>query len=159
MTDATLHQWLNGIRIEQISHARAAARYDSLHKVLGVTVTVLSVIIGTSVFSVLSSNKNPWVLQMVGGVSVLAAVLSGIQTFLNYSQRATDHQTAANKFGKLRRRVDELLQVSTTQADLEAIRKDWDELEDKSPTVQQSFQDAARRLVLNNKDTPSHLIR
>jgi hypothetical protein len=152
MTNAMLQQWLTGVRMLQISHARAAARYDRLHKVLGVSVTVLSVIVGTSVFSALSSNKNPWVLQMVGAISVLAAVLSGIQTFLNYGQLATSHQTAANQYGKLRRRIDETLQAADDRNDLDAVRKsireDWDDLEDKSPTVPQHFNDTARRLVL-----------
>lgn len=141
--------------LEQISHLRAAARYSQLHQVLGLAVTVISVIVGTSVFSTLSSNKNPWLLGMVGAISVIAAVLSGIQTFLNLGQLADQHRSAANKLGQLRRRMEELLNASGTPADLDslvkAIREDWDRLEDEAPTVPQRFHDAALRIVQREK--------
>jgi hypothetical protein len=151
MTDITLEQWQHGIRLEQMSHARAAARYESLHKSLGLTVTIISVIVGTSTFSALSSGKNQLVLVMVGAISVVAAVLSGMQTFLNFGQLAADHQSAANDYGKIRRHIDEILSDNQTPVDLhasiKAIREEWDQLEDKVPTVPQKLHDAAQRII------------
>jgi hypothetical protein len=159
VTTSILQQWHNGVRLARVSHARAAARYDQLHQFLGLSVTVISVIVGTSVFSALSSNRNPWILGMVGAISVVAAVLSGIQTFLNYGQVAAKHQSAANKYGKIRRRIEELLNMSDAPADinslLKAIREDWDVLEDEAPTVPQRFHDVGRRIVLGEGSRPS----
>jgi hypothetical protein len=159
MTNSTLQQWHNGVRLAQVSHARAAARYDQLHQILGLSVTVISVIVGTSVFSTLSSTNNTWILGIVGAISVVAAILSGIQTFLNYGQVAAKHQSAANKYGKIRRRIEELLNMADAPAEMnslvKAIREDWDILEDEAPTVPQRFHDVARDIVLGQGSHPS----
>ena len=107
--DDMLSQWHNGIRILQIGHLRAAARYHLRHKWLGIPATILSIVVGTSVFASLSSPKDHSAVGIgVGLVSVMVAVLTGLQTFLNYPDLASKHQLAGVKYGSLRRRVEAL---------------------------------------------------
>src|SRR2546428_35193 len=104
-----LTQWLNGIKIAHVAHSRAAASYRLRGQLLGVPVTVFTVVIGTSVFTTLHSSPNERIIIMIGVTSVLAAVLSGVQTFLNYPEQAARHQAAGTKYGRLRRRVEEVI--------------------------------------------------
>jgi hypothetical protein len=146
-----LEQWHNGIRIAQIAHSRAAAHYKLLGRMLGVPVTILTLVVGTSIFVTLTSSKDERVLLLVGVISMLAAVLSGLQTFLNYTELAVKHHAAGNKYGQLRRRAEEVMtftkdlgELQKTMADL---RGDWEHLEEESPDVPQRFHDAALRIA------------
>lgn len=148
-TPAVLQQWLSGIRIEQISHLRAAARYDHLHRILGLLVTVFSVVVGTSIFGTLGGSQNQKVLISIGVVSMVSAILSGLQTFLNLGQLGAMHRTAGNKFGKLRRQVEEIvaLDENDPETSMKEIREQWDTLSEESPVVPQRFVDAAIKIV------------
>lgn len=53
-----------------------------------------------------------------GIVSLVASILSGVNTFLNYGDLAITHSDAASKWGELRRHVEE---VSVTSNDLNAL--------------------------------------
>jgi conflict system pore-forming effector with SLATT domain len=147
-----LQQWLNGIHIAQVAHLRCAARYQANHRRLGVPVIFLTTVVGTSIFATLESAENQIILITAGIVSALAAILSGLQTFLNYSELAARHAEAGKRFGKLRKRVEELLVTPCSNEDLAAhvatIRTEWDQLEDEAPTVPQAHHDRATRRVL-----------
>jgi hypothetical protein len=147
----TLEQWLNGIKIDHVAHLRAAAYYKRANRLLGIPATILAIIIGTSIYGVLSSSNNPQILLFVGAVSILAAVLSGLQTFLNYPELAQKHQTAGAKFGRLRRRVEEILSIKREPDQLESVltevRLAWDQLIEESPDVPQRFHDQALSIV------------
>src|SRR6476659_1613556 len=86
-----LQQWLNGIRIAHMSHSIAAARCKLKGQLFGIPVTVLSIITGTTIFGSLKSSRSDHILMAVGIISLLAAVLSGLQTFLNYPEQSQKH--------------------------------------------------------------------
>lgn len=147
----TLASWRNGIRIAQIAHLRAAAHYQRLHRLLGVPVTVLTAVVSTSIFASMGEAKNERILIAAGIISALTAILSGVQTFLNYTELAMKHQAAGAKYGKLRRRVDEIMELGYTEDKREAIfnevRKAWNKIENESPTVVQRYVDQAKKMV------------
>jgi len=128
----TLEPWLNGIAIDHVAHQGAAAAYRRAHRLSGIPVTILAMLISTSVFASLSVSNNPRILLVVGAVSILTAVLSGLQTFLNYPELAQKHQSSGVKFGRLRRRVEEVLSIKREPNQLESvlteIRVAWDQL-------------------------------
>lgn len=145
-----LQQWHNGVRITQIAHLRAAAHYVAMGRMLGIPVTIFSVVIGTSIFSNLGSSKNQEVLVAAGIVSMIAAVLSGIQTFLNYPELAVRHHSAGCKYGELRRRIEELIVIAKDPGELEEaiaeIRREWNSLDNESPEIPQKYHDEALKI-------------
>lgn len=147
----TLAQWCRGIRIAQIAHLRAAAGYQRLHRLLGVPVTVLTALVSTSIFASMGESKREGMLIAAGIISVLTAILSGVQTFLNYTELSVKHQEAGTKYGKLRRRVDEVMAVGYADDKLEALLKEvreaWDKIEAESPPAVQRYVDQARKMV------------
>jgi len=147
-----LEQWLNnGIKFDHVVHQQPAAYNRRANRLLGIPVTVLAILIGTSIYGALSSSSSPQILIFVGAISVLAAVLSGLQTFLSYPELAQKHQTAGVKFGRLRRRMEEVLSFKLEPDQLEnvltEIRVAWDQLVEESPDVPQRFHDQALSIV------------
>jgi hypothetical protein len=141
-----LQQWSNGLRIAQIGHARAAAQYERLRKLLGVPVTGLSILIGTSAFSSLESSGAQWVLVAIAVLSVVTAILAGLQTFLNFAEQAARHRQAACSYGQLRRRAEQLRVLTPSKGLEDALAKlgrSWDRVEKGAPVIPQRFHDAA----------------
>ena len=100
-------------------------------------VIALTALVGTSVFATLQSDAGPRVQITLGILSVAAAVLASLQTFLGYSERAEKHRVAGAKYGALARHLEELLAVSgEPQADaIEGIRGAIDSLALESPNT------------------------
>jgi hypothetical protein len=147
-----MNQWLNGLRIAQMAHARTAARYDVLHRALGIPATVLAAAVGTTVFASLGQQKNLAVLVSAGIASIAAAVLSALQTFLDYAGASQLHKRASARYGAIRRQLEELI-VSNPNEDqlrkgMEKVRASWTSVEDESPIVPQRYHDAAKRRVV-----------
>lgn len=107
MKNKTLDQWLNGIRISHISHNRAAAHYTRMHKAFGIPVVIVTTAVGTTVFSSVGQHEQNVALTIITGLmSLAAAVLSTLQTFLGYSANAERHKISAAKYGMLRRELE-----------------------------------------------------
>ena len=151
-----IRQWQRNIRLNQIAHLRTSASCSSTGRLLGLLVTIFSVVVGTSIFASLNSSDSRAILIIVGIVSVAATVLSAIHSFLNYGERTERHQSAGIKYGVLRRRIDEDLVTITKEDQLEKeineIRKELDKLEQEAPVVPQKYIDKARALITLNQD-------
>ncbi len=125
-------QWDNGARIRNIAHQRAADYYNSRGRMLGLVVTIFTVIVGTSIFGSLSVSNNQDILIVVGLISLVAAILSGVNTFLNYSQLAAKHMEVGLAFGELRRRIDV---IDCLESDDATIEKNLTEIEEKYDAI------------------------
>jgi hypothetical protein len=93
------------------AHALAADRLSQWHFWLGVPVVILTTIVGTSAFAALSDlAKTTFLLALLIGVlSILAAILSALQTFLDFQGRSQKHSSAASKLNALDRRFERAL--------------------------------------------------
>jgi len=90
------------------------------HMRLGVVATIASTLVGTAVFAGLATranSNNSAALQSLGGwglvgflivalFSISAPVLTGLQTFLKYSEQAEKHKVTAVGYDLLRQRLD-----------------------------------------------------
>ena len=71
------------------AHYLDAETYKRRNLKLGVTVTILMAVVVTSIFGTLSQNdKIVWLVIATGTISVLASILSALQTFLKFSETA-----------------------------------------------------------------------
>lgn len=111
-----------------VGHQIAADRCRLLHYGLGVPVVILTTIVGTAIFASLSDGKSP--LSFVASpvqiqigtalTSVLAAVLSALQTFMNFGERAKSHAQASASFFELWRSLERLLKLEPEACELPA---------------------------------------
>jgi hypothetical protein len=92
--------------------------------------------VGTTVFATLQKQVNLWVQLAVGAVSVLAAVLAALQTFLRYSERAEKHRATAAAYAAVRHRLEETTNIPVAVRG--PLKKFLDEIEGQMGSLAQS---------------------
>jgi hypothetical protein len=122
---------------------------------MGIAVTVITAMVGTSVFSSLLKQGGCLPLQIIAAaLSVLAVVLSALQTFLGYTEVSARHKEAAARYEAIRRRIQILVMKypeATGQPneeatkELESISTVLDELAKESPTIPDRDYDAVTK--------------
>jgi Petal formation-expressed len=121
-------------------HFQTAENLSRWNVFLGIPVVVLSAIVGTGVFATLSEDVSPAVRIAAGTVSVIAAVLASVQTFLRFGSRSEQHRIAAERWAAIRREIETVLALSPESAGdpkqlLEQIKSHMDEAAEKSPAM------------------------
>jgi hypothetical protein len=134
-------------------HDLAARRCDYTRLWLGSPAAVFSAIVGTSVFAALG-NEAPSGIKYklaVAAISIVSAILTGLSTFLNLSERAEKHRSAGVRYKEVIRELERVLAVGLTgltQADpslVVGIQKRLDDLEDSAPIVPERIYDRVER--------------
>jgi hypothetical protein len=130
--------WHNKCRRNRTANYLAANAYSRKHVKFGVVAVSLSAIVGTGVFASLGKQVNPTIQILVGGMSVAAAVLAALQTFLKHGDRASSHRQAAARYGALVRQIETLLATSknilSTEV-LDELRTKMDKLAQETPQL------------------------
>jgi hypothetical protein len=122
-------------------HDRAARRCDRIRLWLGGCATVFSAMVGTSVFAALSQKPSDIRVQVsVASVAILSAILTGLGSYLNLSERAEKHRFAGVRYKEAIRELERILSVSVSSlgnADrsVTAIQDRFDQLEESAPVV------------------------
>ena len=124
----------------QLAHYESARKFHRMHLALGLPAIAVSTVVGTAVFASISEAPHPLVQLLAGLLSVTAAVLSGLQTFLKYPELAEKHRLAAAKFANLTHRIELLATMEHANdadmlAELKAIEASWITLREESPTL------------------------
>jgi hypothetical protein len=143
--DAPLEDVLENWRLRawasQIAHYRIAARLRVRHRVLGLPVVILTTAVGTSIFATLNEvDVHMWLRVLAGSVSLLAAVLAGIQTFFRFDQRADQHVLAADWYASIRRNIEQLQAMprmwrGDPKECLDGLRKEMNQVGSQFPEI------------------------
>jgi hypothetical protein len=97
-------------------------------------VVAFTTLVGTSVFATFNETPSQRAKLFVGTVSILAAVLAAIQTFLSYGQLTERHRTAANRYASSRRSIELALARHDASA-VDQIRVEMDKVGAASPQI------------------------
>jgi hypothetical protein len=142
--------WHRRVAAAEHGHRLMADRLRRRYLLLGIPVVVLTTLVGTSAFASISKAQGnsiqgleidpDIVLLAVGTISVLAAVLSSLQTFLRYATRAEGHRIAALRYETLRRDMATTLALprearGQPDRDLGSARQRMDRYAKESPTI------------------------
>jgi hypothetical protein len=99
-TEKTLSHWHSQAALDQRAHYDSARYYASHNTWLGILVMIFSTFVGGNVFATLDQPQTGPVWRgILVAISVGAAILSALQTFLNYAQRVEKHHKAAVEYG------------------------------------------------------------
>lgn len=139
-----LRRWNNGVRLMNVGHYKAAKYYRRLHLILGIQVIILTTFVGTSFSFITELATSSYLRGLISVLSVVAAILAGLQTFLKFAESADKHHSAGVKYGELRREIQELIafrldDVDKVKDSIEIIRRKWDLLEPEAPTLPDRF--------------------
>jgi hypothetical protein len=132
--------WFRRVRESQRVHYECANYYSRLNYFLGIPTIVLSAAVGTAVFASFDKQAAGAVRLILGFISMTAAVLASLQTFLSFAERANRHRVTGAKYGAIRRTLEKLKTVFPTEHDalrreLDAIQKAMDDLAENAPHV------------------------
>ncbi|GAB3550385.1 hypothetical protein GCM10027343_33320 [Noviherbaspirillum agri] len=131
--------WIRRARESQMAHYEMANIFSARERWLGVPVILISTIIGTTVFASVSTQAiAPETKIAVGMLSVLAAVLSSLQTFFKYSERSEKHRSAGARYSAARRKLEVIYAENTESQEkhyIATLREELDRLGEESPHV------------------------
>jgi hypothetical protein len=137
-----LKDWLARITAAQHAHYYLMSRYRRLNLWLGGAVVVLTTVVGTRLFATIGGGNRValGLRAFVASVSVLAAVLAAIQTFLKFAERAEKHGVAADWFAAVRRDIELVAAIPEVERGwpddvLGAIRKEVNRVAQIAPEV------------------------
>jgi len=138
-----LREWNDRAGATAETHYAISARLSRLNVRLGIPVVVLTTFVGTSVFATLERHVDLSWKILIGTVSVLAAVLASLQTFLRFAERAEKHRAAAEEWSSIRREISEMLALHpdylATRGDpkdyLDRLRRRMDRIAAQSPEM------------------------
>ena len=161
-----LEDWLFGARVRSVAHDKAVEYYSRLNRFLGIPAIMVTAMVGTTIFATLSEAPTKPVLVAVGSLSIMAAVLTSLQTFLGYSALAEKHKTAADKFSDIRREIEAILAGSTAKKTMNnaisVIKEKWGVVQTNSPSIPTRIEQSAlsyMRKKLNRPETAGFAIR
>ena len=133
-----LEDWRKRAYAAQSAHYAAANVCRRLNYALGVPAVVFSSIVGTAIFAGLEHDSPRTIV--VACVSILAAVLAGLQTFLRFPERAAQHATAADWYSAIRRDIEQTLHLPVESRGkakdcLDRIRKEMNRVGQDAPEL------------------------
>ena len=139
-------EWGRRAAAAQHAHYFLATNLHRRNLALGIPVVILSAIVGTSLFASLAAPTESFPLRLriaVGTVSLLAAVLAAIQTFLRFAERSERHAQAADWYSAIRREIDELLALppdkrGESKRTLDGLRKEFNKAGQAYPPIGES---------------------
>jgi hypothetical protein len=121
-------------------HSAACDRYEHMDSLYGIGSTVLTAIVGSTIFVTLQKTASETIRIVAGLVAAIAAVASGIQTAAKYGQLAERYRQASRHYATVARRIDEILadpppdQAQMTTI-LDQLRKSLDDTGAMAPNV------------------------
>ena len=135
-----LVRWRLNCRRSQIANYNCANRFTTQNYLLGVPTVILSAIVATTVFVTLGTSIEPYIQIIVGLVSVLAASLAALQTFLKREELASKHRSIAADYGAIKRKLDQEIAKleaggEVLQETIDRIRGRMDRLSSEGPVV------------------------
>jgi hypothetical protein len=152
-----LNDWHRRAYAAQCAYYELAERFRKLHYKLGIWTVILTSAAGATIF--VDKEKVPEKLTTylplgAGIVSLLAAVLAGLQTFLRPGQAATEYGFAADWYAAIRREIEQLQALpegmrGEPKACLDSLRKEMNKASQKSPELGEThWRQAAQRFAI-----------
>jgi hypothetical protein len=138
------------------AHYIAADRFNSLNRLFGIPVIIITAVVGTTIFSTLDQNPNPAWKIVAGLVSLTGTVLASLQTSLGFAQTAQKYKAAGESYRAIRRKFETFqLKYSTVGAEqrgavmteFEGLVKTLDEVPKEFPTVPDKCYEKAKQEI------------
>ncbi|MEQ9891403.1 SLATT domain-containing protein [Pectobacterium aroidearum] len=123
----TLMKWRSRYKRAQLAHIYTALDYRSYHFFLGILLIALTTASCVLIFS--SNQLCPWISPTI---SMMAAFLAYLQTFLQLSEKADVHRKTARRYGSLKKRIEYIIDFQAEESNLsekiDFIRNKEDEI-------------------------------
>lgn len=138
-----LAEWADKAACYRWLHDRTEKKFRGYNMAFTIPVIILSTLTGTANFgmsSIFPPDLQPVAQLGVGGVSLIAGIVTTVANFLQYAQGMEAHRSAGISWGKLQRKISVELALPRNQREncmdfLLVCRSELDRLIESSPTV------------------------
>ncbi|RRJ88434.1 SLATT domain-containing protein [Flavobacterium macacae] len=89
-------------------HFNAAERHEKIHYNIGVPLVALNILTGSVLFYVLTDSVTNWIKFIPIILALIAAFLSGFQTYLNPQKKVEGHRRIGNRYLSIMKKCDRL---------------------------------------------------
>lgn len=159
--DALMADWSDIAGCYRWMHDRAEKAYTIRNMRMTIPVIILSTITGTASVGISSIAGGDETIQKymnfgIGGLSLVAGILTTLNNFLRYAQLSESNRVAAIAWGKLQRSIAVELALNPLERMdsldfLKICRADLDRLIEQSPPIPDSVIDSFEREFKDNK--------
>jgi hypothetical protein len=101
---AAMDKLLHDSQRVRSAHFIASQRKNSTAKIIGVSVVVLNILIGSGLIETVITDQNR-ITTVIKALAFLAASLAGIQTFFNFQKEVECHTNAGDVYSSLYHRI------------------------------------------------------
>jgi len=137
-----LRNWQQRSTVAEHAYYSKAERLRVWNYLLGIPVVIVTGVVGTAVFASLgrSTTVSAQAKVAIGAVTILAAVLAGVQTFTKLGEAAQQNGIAGDWYASIRRDIDQALSLPPALRDppkdvVDGIRKEMNKASQKSPEL------------------------
>jgi len=150
MADERIHDWHSGQQllldwsrqacVNRARSSRRAKRYKKLHNALGIPVIMFSSIVGSAAFTQIHQAPNNTVRIFAGVLSIVSAILAGLQTFFGFGESAEKYRAVGIGYEKIEKDIEEILALPGYFRDdfkqqIDNVREQMNTLADDSPEI------------------------
>ncbi|MBA3647271.1 MAG: SLATT domain-containing protein [Chitinophagales bacterium] len=89
-------------------HFNAADRFKKYHYKIGIPLIAINILTGSILFYVLTDGATNWIKYVPLVLALIAALLSGFQTYLNLPQKVEGHRRVGNRYLSVMKKCDRL---------------------------------------------------
>ncbi|SDJ99746.1 hypothetical protein SAMN04488540_11717 [Ferrimonas sediminum] len=153
--------WIDRLGDAQVGHYKCSERLYTYANWSGVALICSTTIVTASLF-LHDFGGNPWVGKyIIPAISIIAAILSGVVSFVRFAERAELHRAAASRYGKLRRELDQIgilsnrLSPEEYSAKLEKLRLEWEYISADAPLTRRNA--IPKRINSRSRDKTANL--
>jgi hypothetical protein len=144
-------------------HYNARDRYTGYHTKMGIIIVVLAAIMGTSVYCSLSKSEILITQIIVGIFTVSIAVLTALQTYLNFEKRALRHKVTADRYLWLMKEAQRLYAyykdgsrtIDKVQKELDRMYQEVKDIQKDEPDTSQGDYQKSQDGVENDEEVYS----
>ena len=137
-----LRSWQQRSTVAEHAYYAKAERLRVWNYLLGIPVVIVTGVVGTAVFASLgrSTTVSAQAKVAIGAVTILAAVLAGVQTFTKLGEAAQQNGIAGDWYASIRRDIDQALSLPLALRDsardvVDGVRKEMNKASQKSPEL------------------------
>jgi hypothetical protein len=144
-------EWSQRVAVVAHGHYKAALRFSKFQTRIGIPAVILTGIVSTSVFASLQGQPDLWWQIVVGVMSLTAAVLTALQSFLSYNERAERHRAAGARYNSVGRQLEQLLARDNDDwSPLTEIRAKIDSLAEESPHIPEAVHEHMAKIPVES---------
>jgi hypothetical protein len=153
--DELLNKWCLRVKRSQFAHRFAAKELSKIHLLLGLSAVIIATTTGTAIFASFEKGLPDYGRILTGVLSLTAALLSALQTFLRLDERSGKHQRADASYSAIRQKIEQYQAIQHISSDgqkniqdfLDSLREEMDALAKDSPIVPERYWKKARAVL------------